>query len=441
MKILNVMTNDAKIYAKIKRQRELYAQRKRSNEIYTPAQNDCVDSEIITSDVREDKSGCNFELTPTCDMKVASFEVIASDNAKIEAENNTFFSSEVHTRCSLQNGIVAVTKETLQWNDMDKKRLPFDTRNKQRMLLSAKRVLANNQLDANIKSTDILDVEKNAAEDTVVLKEGMTTIAPSRRWQELYGKRNKMKQVDHIMKSGSVGIIINWSNTYVVIFFTRSSSNVRKCSEEAGGIVEPKNPNIKSKGFCCSDGGIILKENVVSDELYELFTSTCDEACEFKTNVRIYNGNFAFPSLGVKYDKDLRRLDKYVYTEHLKLTASLLLTITEAIEISPSSPFLYEFSGTLGIPCSISLGFALQVLPTGSYANNASSASQVAAIRVDDNVSAEHKICDITVSSHSGETHKINYYFGCCDPLQYPLVFPHGDTGWHQGIEKVNLVF
>lgn len=71
---------------------------------------------------------------------------------------------------------------------------------------------------------------------------------------------------------------------------------------------------MESKGFCCSDGGIILKENVVSDELYELFTSTCDEACEFKTNVTIYNGNFAFPSLGVKYDKDLRRLNKGVYT-------------------------------------------------------------------------------------------------------------------------------
>ena len=67
-------------------------------------------------------------------------------------ENNTFFASEVHTRCSLHNGIVAVTKETLQWNDIDKKRLSFDARNKQQMLLSAKRVLADNQLDANIKS-------------------------------------------------------------------------------------------------------------------------------------------------------------------------------------------------------------------------------------------------------------------------------------------------
>ena len=68
-----------------KRWRKLYAQHKWSNEIYTPGQNDCVDSEIITSDIREDKSGCNFELTPTCDMKVASSEVIASDNANIEA--------------------------------------------------------------------------------------------------------------------------------------------------------------------------------------------------------------------------------------------------------------------------------------------------------------------------------------------------------------------
>ena len=58
-----------------------------------------------------------------------------------------------------------------------------------------------------------MDVKKNAAEDAVVQKEGMTTIAPSRRWQEPYGKRNKTKQVDHIMKGGSGGIIINWGTT------------------------------------------------------------------------------------------------------------------------------------------------------------------------------------------------------------------------------------
>ncbi|KAG7990160.1 hypothetical protein I3843_02G011400 [Carya illinoinensis] len=45
---------------------------------------------------------------------------------------------------------------------------------------------------------------------------------------------------------------------------------------------------------------------------------------------------------------------------------------------------------------------------------------------------------DIYVFSHSGGSHIVQYYFGCYDPLQYPLLFPLGDTGWHQGIQRVN---
>ncbi|KAG2715347.1 hypothetical protein I3760_03G071900 [Carya illinoinensis] len=45
---------------------------------------------------------------------------------------------------------------------------------------------------------------------------------------------------------------------------------------------------------------------------------------------------------------------------------------------------------------------------------------------------------DIYVFSHSGGSHIVQYYFGCYDPLQYPLFFPLGDTGWHQGIQRVN---
>lgn len=32
----------------------------------------------------------------------------------------------------------------------------------------------------------------------------------------------------------------------------------------------------------------------------------------------------------------------------------------------------------------------------------------------------------------------MQYYFGCYDPLQYPLLFPYGETGWHQGIQRVD---
>jgi hypothetical protein len=68
---------------------------------------------------------------------------------------------------------------------------------------------------------------------------------------------------------------------------------------------------------------------------------------------------------------------------------------------------------------------------------NAPSSSQVAAIWVDENTSEQHMSRDIIVYSHSGCSHRVQYYFGCYDPLQYPLLFPYGDTGWHQGIQRL----
>jgi len=35
----------------------------------------------------------------------------------------------------------------------------------------------------------------------------------------------------------------------------------------------------------------------------------------------------------------------------------------------------------------------------------------------------------------------VNYYYGCYDPLQYPLLFPHGQNGWHCGIKKVKQTY
>ena len=69
---------------------------------------------------------------------------------------------------------------------------------------------------------------------------------------------------------------------------------------------------------------------------------------------------------------------------------------------------------------------------------NSPLASQVAAIGLDDNSSAEYKNRDIIVYSHSGFSHRIQYYFGCYDDLQHPLLFSRGDIGWHQRILKIN---
>ena len=60
------------------------------------------------------------------------------------------------------------------------------------------------------------------------------------------------------------------------------------------------------------------------------------------------------------------------------------------------------------------------------------------AIILIDHPSTDNIARDIIVRSHMGFSYNVKYYFGCYEPLQYPLLFPHGDTGWHQGIVKIN---
>nr|GME10446.1 ATP-dependent DNA helicase pif1-like [Ipomoea batatas] len=62
--------------------------------------------------------------------------------------------------------------------------------------------------------------------------------------------------------------------------------------------------------------------------------------------------------------------------------------------------------------------------------HNMPSASQVAAIWIEDNGDGLDGNRNIRVHAHSGRSQYIQYYYGCYDPLQYPLLFPHGDIGW-----------
>uniref|UniRef100_A0A803PDK8 ATP-dependent DNA helicase n=1 Tax=Cannabis sativa TaxID=3483 RepID=A0A803PDK8_CANSA len=64
---------------------------------------------------------------------------------------------------------------------------------------------------------------------------------------------------------------------------------------------------------------------------------------------------------------------------------------------------------------------------------NSPTVSQVAAVWVDDENIGGHGDRDIIVTTEGGIAHKVAYYFGCYDPLQYPLLFPFGDSGWCEG--------
>ncbi|XP_022875798.1 WUSCHEL-related homeobox 8-like [Olea europaea var. sylvestris] len=60
---------------------------------------------------------------------------------------------------------------------------------------------------------------------------------------------------------------------------------------------------------------------------------------------------------------------------------------------------------------------------------NMPSCEQVAAVWVDDDPSASIKTRDILIYGHSNTAHRVNYYYGCYDPLQYPLIFTYGELG------------
>ncbi|KAG5615456.1 hypothetical protein H5410_015280 [Solanum commersonii] len=43
----------------------------------------------------------------------------------------------------------------------------------------------------------------------------------------------------------------------------------------------------------------------------------------------------------------------------------------------------------------------------------------------------------IRIYTKSDRSQLVNYYYGCYDLLQYPLLFPYGQSGWHCGIKKI----
>ena len=230
------------------------------------------------------------------------------------------------------------------------------------------------------------------------------------------------------------------------------------------------------KGFCCLDGQILLTISNVPQELYDLYTYKTNESLHFHKYIRSYNNNFAFTSFGVKTDKDLCKKYKGIYT--FRVQGQIYHYINELVPMDNKPSYLqlyfydteHEIQNRLNIYSDLNpsiINKLIQILKSNPYCTffrhlkdipnlkdhqiviksnpdldqkiyNTPLASQVAAIWLDDNSTSEYTTRDIIVYSYIGFKHKVEYYFGCYDPLQYPLLFPFGEPGWHQGILKVN---
>ena len=230
--------------------------------------------------------------------------------------------------------------------------------------------------------------------------------------------------------------------------------------------------------FCCYKGQIKLASVHVPDELRYLFTSTSEEAKEFQKNIRAYNSIFSFTSLGVKLDKGLASANRGIYTFRAQgqiyhdlpslipnesgpcylqlyfydtdnelnnrmkkiakasLNASIVEKLMRILQGNPYAQILRRLKDEPSIE-NLQLHIKKDVrLDQRTY--NSPAAEQVAAIWIEGNNQNIPLERDIIIHAKSGNKHNVKHYFRCYNPLQYPLLFPKGELGWHQNIEKFN---
>lgn len=115
--------------------------------------------------------------------------------------------------------------------------------------------------------------------------------------------------------------------------------------------------------------------------------------------------------------------------------------IERLIHVLHKNPYSRFFRGLAQIPDLANCNIRLKANPKiPDQTQNPPIASQVAAIWNPDEPDGELAERDIRVHTHDGHSRKIQYYYGCYDPLQYPLLFPLGEPGWHQGIKKTKPI-
>ncbi|XP_051220245.1 uncharacterized protein [Lolium perenne] len=224
--------------------------------------------------------------------------------------------------------------------------------------------------------------------------------------------------------------------------------------------------------FCCRKGKVKIATPEVPQELRRLFTSQVDEDAKyFRKHIRYFNSHFSFTSLGVTLDKTVstasktgvytfraqgalyykmddlvpggqgpRHLQLYFYDtdetlEHrVKRSPDLDINIVRAIlKILEDNPYVQTFKSIGSVPnldeYRISLNTDIR-LDQRRY--NAPTASQVAAMWVEGSDPQNTFDRQVVVYGKGDRPIFIRAYYGCYDPLAYPLFFPRGETGWNR---------
>ncbi|XP_019198955.1 PREDICTED: uncharacterized protein LOC109192706 [Ipomoea nil] len=227
--------------------------------------------------------------------------------------------------------------------------------------------------------------------------------------------------------------------------------------------------------FCCCKGEVGLVSNEMPNLLRQMYTANDDEARNFRASVRTYNNTFAFTSLVIhKTGPNLCKRNKGVYTfkdqgqmyhfiddvlpdgcppRNLQLyffdtdheiektlrSCSRLneITVKNLVALLDCNPYARFFRSLKDVVHSDEFSICLNSSPSlDQRVYNTPTTSQVAAVWIEefDGIRENRRI---RVYARCGRSQNIQYYYGCYDPLQYLLLFPLGDVGLHEGIQKI----
>ncbi|KAG5561561.1 hypothetical protein RHGRI_004566 [Rhododendron griersonianum] len=227
--------------------------------------------------------------------------------------------------------------------------------------------------------------------------------------------------------------------------------------------------------FCCSGGEVSLYPIAIPPNLRQLYSGSGPDSAHFLQYIKPYNEILAFTSIGVHLDPVFAKRLNGIYTfraqgqiyhfidglypsgqmpsylqlyfydtekeaelrrgDKDKLHPEIISSLIHLLEGNPYSQF---FRGLTHLPNIEEYQIVLKADPkVADYTALPPTVPQVAAIWLENEEAPELQERDIIVHKHDGHSQTISYYFGCYDPLQYPLLFPLGEPGWHQGIKKI----
>jgi len=240
--------------------------------------------------------------------------------------------------------------------------------------------------------------------------------------------------------------------------------------------------------FCCMNGQVkIALLASAPNMLYNLLTTNDPNTNRlFVEQIRAYNSVFAFTSLEVNLDETLANAKEGVYifriqgalyykisflisreiegrrdlnfvqiyfydlslnnqvTRQMNLMPTLNENMIQAIqnELYEINPFVNVFYQT-GFEADNYPDLTLTIHSThrkDMRQYNQPTVPEIAAIILENYENTVIQKRDILLKTHTGKLQKISELHGAYDPLQYPLLFPYGEYGWHDNILRANEI-